>query len=138
MGKRMMKIYWRSPSYNRTRIIIAVFVALLFGSVYVTQRTPKNESDMNSRVSSIYITMVFLGVYSFNTVLSVFEMERNMFYRQKACLMYDQVSLVLAVTIVEIPFFKHDFQHNLVLYGIKLNIYPFNHNTAVDRCVTLI
>lgn len=102
--KRMMKIYWRSPSYNRTRMIIAVLVALLFGSVYVSQRTPKNESDMNSRVSSIYITMVFLGVYSFNTVLSVFEMERNMFYRHKASLMYDQVSLILAVTIVEIPF----------------------------------
>jgi len=102
--RRMAKIYWRSPSYNRTRMFMAIVVALLFGSVYVTQRVPTNEADMNSRISSIYITMVFLGVYSFNTVLSVFEMERNMFYRHKACLMYDQVSLVLAVTIVEIPF----------------------------------
>ena len=115
--KRMMTIYWRSPSYNRTRMIIAVLVALLFGSVYVSQRTPKNESDMNSRVTSIYITMLFLGVYSLNTVLSVFEMERNMFYRHKASLMYDQVSLILAVTIVEIPFILvSSFLFNIFFY----------------------
>ncbi len=47
---------------------------------------------MNSRVTSIYITALFLAVNAQNTVLPVFEMERNMFYRHKAALMYDQVS----------------------------------------------
>ena len=47
---------------------------------------------MNSRVTSIYITAMFLAVNAQNTVLPVFEMERNMFYRHKAALMYDQVS----------------------------------------------
>jgi hypothetical protein len=54
---------------------------------------------MNSRVTSIYITALFLAVNAQNTVLPVFEMERNMFYRHKAALMYDQVSTA-AVWIV--------------------------------------
>ena len=79
-------------------------VALLFGSVYVSQRVPSTEGDMNSRITSIYISALFLGVNAMNTVLPVFEMERNMFYRHKASLMYDHKAISLAFTIAEIPF----------------------------------
>ena len=102
--KRMSKIYWRSPGYNRVRLLVSGIVALLFGSVYASQRVPTNEGDMNSRVTSIYITALFLGVNAMNTVLPVFEMERNMFYRHKASLMYDHKAVTLALTLVEVPF----------------------------------
>jgi len=102
--RRMFKIYWRSPSYNRTRILMNIVIAFLFGSVFASQRTPASEADMNSRLTSLYITSVFMGVYSFNTVLSVFEVERNMFYRHKFSLMYAYFPLIFAVTIVELPF----------------------------------
>lgn len=102
--KRMWKVYWRSPSYNRVRTIVASVIALLFGSVYASQRTPTNESDMNSRVTSIYITTLFLGVNAFNTILPVYEVERNMFYRHKAALMYGYRAFNRAWTLAEIPF----------------------------------
>ena len=102
--KRMSKVYWRSPGYNRVRLIVSGVVALLFGSVFAAQRVPQNEGDMNSRVTSIYITVLFLGVNALNTVLPVFEVERNMFYRHKASLMYDYRAILLAFTLVEIPF----------------------------------
>lgn len=54
--KRLSKIYWRSPGYNRVRLLVSGVVALLFGSVYASQRVPANESDMNSRITSIYVT----------------------------------------------------------------------------------
>lgn len=101
---RLWKIYVRSPSYNRTRLLVSAVVALLFSSVFLSQRVPENESDMNSRVTSIFITTLFLGMNALVTVLSVFEMERNMFYRHKASLMYDDNPVILAFTIVEIPF----------------------------------
>ena len=47
---RTMKVYFRSPSYNTARMIVSGVVALLFASVYFTQRNPENESDMNSRM----------------------------------------------------------------------------------------
>jgi len=102
--KRLSTIYWRSPGYNRVRLLVSGVVALLFGSVFASQRVPQNESDMNSRVTSIYITALFLGVNAMNTVLPVFEMERNMFYRHKASLMYDHKAITLAFTLVEVPF----------------------------------
>ena len=102
-------------------------MALLFGSVYASQRTPTDESDMNSRVTSVYITFIFLGksqefnfglcintwlifslsptaVNAYNTVLSVFEVERNMFYRHKAAKMYTVRSILIAFLVAEIPF----------------------------------
>lgn len=102
--KRLLKIYWRSPGYNRVRLLVSGIVALLFGSVFASQRVPENEGDMNSRVTSIYITTLFLGVNAMNTVLPVFEVERNMFYRHKASLMYDYRAIGLAFTLVEVPF----------------------------------
>ena len=102
--KRLSKIYWRCPGYNRVRLLVSGIVALLFGSVFASQRVPQNEGDMNSRITSIYITTLFLGVNAMNTTLPVFEMERNMFYRHKASLMYDSKAVTLAFTLVEAPF----------------------------------
>ena len=76
--KRLMTIYWRSPSYNLLRVVVSIVVALILGAVYVSQRTPVDEGDMNSRITSIFVSAVFLGVSSFNTILALFETERNM------------------------------------------------------------
>mmetsp|Transcript_3054 Transcript_3054/g.4361 ORF Transcript_3054/g.4361 Transcript_3054/m.4361 type:complete len:251 (+) Transcript_3054:1980-2732(+) len=59
---------------------------------------------MNSRVTTMFITFLFLAVSSINTVLNVFYVERNMFYRHKAALMYDKKAVLLAFTLAEIPF----------------------------------
>lgn len=102
--KRLGKIYHRSPGYNRVRLLVSAIVALLFGSVFASQRVPQNEGDMTSRVTSIFITIMFLNVNALNTSLPVFEMERNMFYRHKASMMYDHKAVTLAFTLVEAPF----------------------------------
>ena len=102
--KRLNKIYFRSPSYNLVRLFVSAAIALLFGSVFASQRVPVNEGDMVSRVTSIYITITFLGVNALNTSLPVFEMERNMFYRHKACMMYNHRAVNFAFSIVEAPF----------------------------------
>lgn len=57
-----------------------------------------------NRINSIYIAVNILCVNSLNTVLKVTELERNMFYRHKACLMYDSRAAIKAFTLAEIPF----------------------------------
>lgn len=128
---RTVLIYWRSPNYNLVRLMVSGIIALLFGSVYASQRVPSTEGDMNSRVTSIYITFIFLGessehletslrrsfhaadltvvdyapaVNASNTVLNVYEVARNMFYRHKASLMYSSGPATFAFTWAEIPF----------------------------------
>jgi hypothetical protein len=72
---RTMAVYNRSPSYNSVRMTVSAIVALLFASVYASDREPKNESDMNSRINSIFIAVIFLCVNAQNTVLKVVEAE---------------------------------------------------------------
>lgn len=101
---RALKVYFRSPNYNVTRIVVSAVVALLFGSVYASQRVPQNESDMNSRFNSVFIAVVFLCVNAQNSVLSVFEFERNMFYKHRAAGMYRPSAVARAFTLAEVPF----------------------------------
>jgi ABC-type multidrug transport system permease subunit len=102
--KRTWKVYWRSPSYNRTRILISVVLSVLIGSVYVSNRTPSNEADMNSRVTTIYVSFLMMAMLGMNTVLPFFELERNMYYRHKSALMYDTPAISFAYTLAELPF----------------------------------
>ncbi|KAG7350244.1 ABC-2 type transporter-domain containing protein [Nitzschia inconspicua] len=102
--KRTWKIYWRSPSYNRTRVITSAFLSLLIGSVYVSDRVPTSEPAMNSRVTTIYVSFLMMAILGMNTVLPFFEVERNMYYRHKASLMYDTPAISSAYTLAELPF----------------------------------
>jgi hypothetical protein len=94
---RMFLVYWRSPSYNRTRLIIGALIALLFGehfgkelhmfflrsvycflnmhlilflagSVYASQRVITNEVQLNSICNSMYISVLFLGKWPFSWI----------------------------------------------------------------------
>lgn len=102
--KRTWKVYWRSPSYNRTRVVTSAVLSLLIGSVYVSNRVPSTEADMNSRVTTIYISFIMMAVLGMNTVLPFFELERNMYYRHKSSLMYDTPAISSAYTVAELPF----------------------------------
>jgi hypothetical protein len=73
VARRAMTVYYRSPSYNLVRVVLASILALLYATVYVSQRVPRNESDMNSRINSIFMAVLFLVVSAQNTVLGVFE-----------------------------------------------------------------
>ena len=101
---RTRMIYWRSPSYNTVRISVAAILSFLIGTVYVSNRVPTDESDMNSRTTTIFMAYLFIAMNSLNTVLNVFELERNMYYRHKASLMYDNKAILLAFTVAEVPF----------------------------------
>jgi hypothetical protein len=73
--KKAMTVYYRSPSYNMVRSLLSSVLALLYATVYVSQRVPQNESDMNSRINSVFMAVLFLCVSAQNTVLGVFEVE---------------------------------------------------------------
>lgn len=90
--------------FRPSRVMVSGIVALLFASVYASQRVPENESDMNSRINSIYIAILFLCVNAQNSVLGVFEAERNMFYRHRASNMYGSSAIGRALTLAEVPF----------------------------------
>jgi ABC-2 type transporter len=102
--RRTQTVYFRTPSYNSVRILISVAVALIFSTVYIPFVPPTDESTMNSIMNSIYLSILFLNINAMNTVLALFEFERNMFYRHKAAEMYSARALVLGFTVSEFPY----------------------------------
>lgn len=74
------------------------------GSVYFTAMVPKDETQMRSRMTTIYLSFLVVAVSGMVIVLPFFEAERNMFYRHKSALMYNTTSFAIAHTLAECPF----------------------------------
>ncbi|ETP11416.1 hypothetical protein F441_13062 [Phytophthora nicotianae CJ01A1] len=61
---RFFQMYWRTPTYNLTRMILAVFLALLFGLVFVDAEYD-SYSGLNSGVGMIFLATLFNSVVAF-------------------------------------------------------------------------
>ncbi|KAK6265196.1 hypothetical protein QUC31_016033 [Theobroma cacao] len=97
--------YWRSPSYNLTRIIFISASSLLFGVLF-WQRGKKinNQQDLFNVVGSMYAVIIFFGINNCSTVLPYIATERTVFYREKFAGMYSSWAYSFAQVLVEIPF----------------------------------
>lgn len=102
---RWMRAYWRNPSYNTTRIFIAVFVSLFFGfSFFKNGDELSVASDVQSFVGLMFMASVFMGVIAVNTAIPTIMAERAPFYRERAASYYSVAPMVIAITCVELPY----------------------------------
>lgn len=95
MNKRLQTIYWRSPAYNRARLVLCIAIAAIMGAVFVTNRTPDHftESDMRARLSVTFLSFIIIGILSITAVLPVMLNIRDVYYRHRAAGMIENVSL---------------------------------------------
>ncbi|GAB9466632.1 Atp-binding protein [Globisporangium polare] len=100
---RFLDMYWRSPSYNLTRIVIGIVLALIFGIIF-TGADYTTYQGVNSGVGMIFMTTLFNGMVSFNSVLPIASEERAAFYREQASQMYRPFWYFVGSTIAEIPY----------------------------------
>ena len=58
-SQRLVTVYLRSPAYNRTRMVVSMFIAFILGSVFVTKRRPPSytEQQLTSLFSTIFISV---------------------------------------------------------------------------------
>ncbi|RLN10876.1 hypothetical protein BBJ28_00019295 [Nothophytophthora sp. Chile5] len=96
-------MYWRTPTYNMTRIIIGIFLAVLFGLTYINVEYVSYQG-INSGVGMISVTTVFNGLVSFNGVLPIAAGERAAYYRERASQTYSTLWYFVGSTIAEIPY----------------------------------
>ncbi|KAG7388654.1 hypothetical protein PHYPSEUDO_011981 [Phytophthora pseudosyringae] len=100
---RFFQMYWRTPTYNLTRMILAIFLALLFGIVFV-DASYASYSGLNSGVGMVYMAALFLSMTAFQSVLPLSSSERASFYRERASQTYNAFWYFLGSTLVEIPY----------------------------------
>lgn len=95
MKKRLQTIYWRSPAYNRARLMVCIAIAASMGAVFVTNRTPDvfTESEMRARLSVTFLSFIIIGILSITSVLPVMLNIRDVFYRHRAAGMVENISL---------------------------------------------
>ncbi|KAG6622200.1 ABC transporter G family member 31 [Phytophthora cinnamomi] len=100
---RFIRSYWRTPSYNLTRMLVSLFLGIVFGLVFV-DATYTTYSGLNSGVGLIYMAALFNAFVSFESVLPVVFADRASFYRERASQTYNAFWYFVGATIVEIPY----------------------------------
>ncbi|KAK1930311.1 ABC transporter G family member 31 [Phytophthora citrophthora] len=103
LSKRFLDMYWRSPTYNLTRVGMAIFLALLFGVTF-READYKTYQGLNSGMGMIFMATLFNGMISFQCVLSVSSADRPAFYRERATQTYNAFWYFVGSSIVEIPY----------------------------------
>ncbi|KAF0708649.1 Aste57867_6273 [Aphanomyces stellatus] len=137
--QRFMRMYWRTPSYNYTRMMLSVFLAILFGLCYrsVDYTT---FSGVNGGIGMVFTTTLFVGIISFNSVLPLAAEERSSYYRERASQTYNALWYWVGSTVAEIPYvFLTSFVFTIIFYpfvGFKGNVgdvifYGFNLSLLV-------
>ncbi|EGZ10702.1 hypothetical protein PHYSODRAFT_337477 [Phytophthora sojae] len=111
-------MYWRTPSYTLTRLVMSVFLALIFGIVFINPEYA-SYSGLSSGVGMVFMAALFLSMMAFNSVVPLTSSERPSFYRERASQTYNAFWYWLGATLVEIPWcFLSGFLFTIVLYPL--------------------
>ncbi|KAI9907974.1 hypothetical protein PsorP6_016652 [Peronosclerospora sorghi] len=100
---RFLTIYWRTPSYNLTRLVVAFGLGLVFG-LTVVNTTFTTYQGLNSAVGLIFMTATYQGYITYVGCLPFTLQERAPFYRERDAQTYNALWYLVAATIVEVPY----------------------------------
>mmetsp|Transcript_17709 Transcript_17709/g.49550 ORF Transcript_17709/g.49550 Transcript_17709/m.49550 type:complete len:1558 (-) Transcript_17709:317-4990(-) len=114
MFGRVNLMYWRAPSYNLTRLVLAVVYAGLFGSLYWQAGNIPLQMEKNGGVLSYtvvtnilgisYSGCMFLGLGNLITAIPIVSLGRSVFYRERAVSMYGVLPYAISSAAIEIPY----------------------------------
>ena len=108
MNRRIVAIYKRSPAYNLTRLMIAVFYSFIIGSVFITKAYKEDqlylENDAEGVLSTIFLSLIIVGVTSITMAVPVMKKIRDVFYKHRASGMLEHNSVAWALALGETPY----------------------------------
>ncbi|KAG7388652.1 hypothetical protein PHYPSEUDO_011979 [Phytophthora pseudosyringae] len=115
---RFFQMYWRTPSYTLTRLVMSLFLALIFGIVFINPNYG-SYAGLSSGVGMVFMAALFLSMMAFNSVIPLTSSERPSFYRERASQTYNAFWYWLGATLVEIPWcFASGLLFTVVLYPL--------------------
>eukprot|EP00644_Phytophthora_capsici_P006843 jgi/Phyca11/103822/e_gw1.8.159.1 len=129
LTKRWFDLYWRTPTFNLTRIIVALALALSLGISYLDTEYISYQG-VNSGMGMVYMAAVNMNIITFNGSLPITCKEQSVFYRERASQTYNAFWYFVGTTLVEIPYC---FGSNLLFMAI---FYPMADFTGVAAFFT--
>ena len=106
-NQRIVTVYRRSPAYNLTRLMIAIFYAFLIGSVFIRSRhknAPWYENEMDGVISTMFLSLIITGVTSISMAVPVMKTLRDVFYKHRASGMLRHNAIAWALQVGETPY----------------------------------
>ncbi|PHT30713.1 BTB/POZ domain-containing protein POB1 [Capsicum baccatum] len=84
--------YWCNPTYTAVRFIFTMFIELVFGTMFWDLGTKVSKSqDLFNVMGSMYVVVLFLGIQNTSSVQPVVDVERTVFYRERAAKIYSAI-----------------------------------------------
>ncbi|GMF26674.1 unnamed protein product [Phytophthora lilii] len=103
--RRFFRMYWRTPAYNLTRLIISVVLACVFAIIYqgIDYTT---YTGANAGVGLTFVSSLCLGTIGFNNVMPVAlrSVQLSTASRERASQPYNALWYFIAGTLAEIPY----------------------------------
>ncbi|KAF3328503.1 pleiotropic drug resistance protein 1-like protein [Carex littledalei] len=97
--------YWRNPAYNAVRIIFTTVIALIIGTIFWKLGSKRGSpGELLNAMGSMYAAVMFTGIQNSQTVQPIIDIERAVFYREKAAGMYSALPYAWAKVVIEIPY----------------------------------
>jgi hypothetical protein len=64
ISQRLRTIYWRSPAYNLSRVMLSLVMAIVLGSVFVIQygKSTFSEVEVRARFSVVFLSFIIVGI----------------------------------------------------------------------------
>ncbi|KAJ0028868.1 hypothetical protein Pint_35964 [Pistacia integerrima] len=112
--------YWRHPKYNAVRLVMTICIGVLFGLIFWDkgQKTTKQQ-DLINLLGAMYSTVLFLGASNASAVQPVVDIERAVFYRERAAGMYSALPYAFAQVAIETIYVTiQAIMYTLILYSM--------------------
>ncbi|CAI9267482.1 unnamed protein product [Lactuca saligna] len=112
--------YWRNPPYTAVRFVFTTFIAIIFGTMFWDLGSKKTtQRDLINAMGSMYAATLFLGVQNASAVQPVVDVERTVFYRERAAGMYSALPYAFAQVLVEVPYvFAQSAVYSVIVYAM--------------------
>ncbi|TMW66788.1 hypothetical protein Poli38472_014100 [Pythium oligandrum] len=101
--QRFMRMYWRTPEYNWTRIAVHIFLGVLFGGVFFDSKFDTYQG-INGGLGMVFMSTAFLGIVALNSMVPIASEARSAFYRERASQTYNAFWYFIGFTLAEIPY----------------------------------
>jgi ABC-type multidrug transport system ATPase subunit/ABC-type multidrug transport system permease subunit len=103
--QRDAKSYRRDMSYNLTRIVISLVIAICYGTLYQNQGSAyTTTAGIFNIAGAIFASVLFLGVIDALMVQEVATRKRVVYYREHAASFYSCSAFSLSEAVIELPY----------------------------------
>ncbi|KAK1936666.1 ABC transporter G family member 29 [Phytophthora citrophthora] len=116
--RRFLAMYWRTPSYNLTRFVVAIGLGSVFGLVLLNGEYTTYQG-LNAAVGVIFMTTQYNGIAAYVGALPFTAHERSPFYRERSSQTYNALWYFVGATVAEIPYvFFSGFLFTILFYPL--------------------